>query len=146
MKSLSSWRLTRCLKWSTRIPMICCQFKMRFLWHVEEEESFYTRIWYTKNSTQWIYSPCEKLEHQELAPLHLMWRPLVRYIFRTSHMAKCYDFVLKLERRYVKIIRKNLEKIWEKDKEKLSGKSCKKGGEIFSKCCLCAIRFGFSMC
>ena len=52
-----------------------------------------------------------------------------------SHMANYYDFGLKLERRDMKIIKKILKKIWEKDKRKLSGKSCKKGGEKFSKSC-----------
>ena len=50
-------------------------------------------------------------------------------------MVSYYDFRLKLERRDVKIIKKILKKIWKKGKEKLSGKSCKKGGEIFGKGC-----------
>ena len=50
-------------------------------------------------------------------------------------MASYYDFRLKLEIRDVKIIEIILEKIWEKSKGKLSGKSCKKGGEKFSKSC-----------
>ena len=50
-------------------------------------------------------------------------------------MASYYDFGLKLEIRDVKIIRKILEKIWKKDKGKLSDKICKKGGEKFSKSC-----------
>ena len=46
-------------------------------------------------------------------------------------MATYYDFGLKPESRDVEIIKKKLIKIWEKDKRKLSGKSCKKDGEIF---------------
>ena len=104
------------------------------------------RIWYAKNFIQWIYSPCEKLGRQRLAPLHPMWRPLVPYLYGAPQMVSCYDFELKLEIRDMDIIEKILKKIWEKDKEKLSGKSCKKGGEIFNKCCLCALWFGFFIC
>ena len=46
-------------------------------------------------------------------------------------MATYYDFELKLESLDMEIIRQILKKFWEKDKKKLSGKSCKKGGEIF---------------
>ena len=35
--------LTRCLKWSTKTLMICHQFKIRFLWHMQEGESFYVK-------------------------------------------------------------------------------------------------------
>ena len=41
----------------------------------------------------------------------------------------------KLDIRDVEIIKKIMKKIHEKGKRKLSGKSCKKGGEKFSKSC-----------
>ena len=96
--------------------------------------------------TWWIYSLHEKMERQWLAPLHPMSCPLVPYLYGTSHMACCYDFVLKLDYRDLEIIKKILKKIWEKRKENLNGKIWKKGGKIFDKCCLSALGFGFSMC
>ena len=75
------------------------------------------------------------MEHQRLAPLHPMWHPLVSYLYGMPHLISYYDFELKSERRDAVIIKKILKTIWEKGKEKLSGKSCKKGGEIFNKSC-----------
>ena len=43
-------------------------------------------------------------------------------------------------------IEKIIEKFWEKRKENLSGKSWKKGGEIFNKCCLSGLGFDFFIC
>ena len=109
--------LTRCLYFSTWSPLICRQIYMGFLWHAEEGESFCVKALLHHNSTWWIYSPCKKLECQKLVPLGRMTHPLVIYLNGMSHMALLLYFWIKIGDKGMRIIEKNLEKIWEKGKK-----------------------------
>ena len=121
-KSPSSLRLLSISLFFSIFLIITCQFLIRELWGIEEEESFYVKLLLCHLILQRINSLHEDKESQELAPLGGSSRLFLTFLYGASHMGWVLNFGWKLELFGVWYERKNLKKVWKKDKEKFERK------------------------